>query len=292
NGQDDVLVYSPEAHIPKDQPVKFLLRSKDVLHNFTVTQFRVKMDLVPGMNTFLWLTPTVNGRFEVLCEELCGIGHHTMRGAVIVEDQADFDTWLAAQPTYAELNAKPAGNATVGQAMYGVCAACHGQQGEGIFAVNGPKLAGQSDWYLKRQIMAYKNGLRGTNPEDAIGAPMIGMVNLLADEAAIDNVVAHITSLPDNPPEKTIDGDLEEGERLYSVCAYCHGDAGEGKEALNAPRLAGMSDWYIERQLMNFKNDVRGAHPQDYYGFQMGLMSQSLHSEQAMKDIVAYINTL
>ena len=52
NGQDDVLVYNPEAHIPVDKPVKFLLRSKDVLHNFTVTQFRVKMDLVPGMQYF------------------------------------------------------------------------------------------------------------------------------------------------------------------------------------------------------------------------------------------------
>ena len=95
NGQDDVVVYSPEAHIPLDKPVKFLLRSKDVLHDFAVAEFRVKMDLVPGMNTFLWLTPTKNGRYDILCEELCGIGHHTMRGAVIVEDQADFDTWLA-----------------------------------------------------------------------------------------------------------------------------------------------------------------------------------------------------
>ncbi len=292
NGQDDILVYSPEAHVPVDQPVKFLLRSKDVLHDFAVAQFRVKMDLVPGMNTFLWLTPTKTGRFEVLCEELCGVGHHTMRGAVIVEDQADFDAWLAKQPTYAELNAKADGNPVVGRAMYGVCAACHGQQGEGVVAMNAPKLAGQSEWYLKRQILAYKDGLRGAHQDDVYGQQMIGMVATLATEESIDNVVAHITSLPDTKPESTIDGDVDNGKRLYAVCAYCHGDDGMGVQALNAPRLAGMTDWYLERQLVNFKDDIRGAHPQDYYGFQMGLMSQSLHDEQARKDIVAYINSL
>ena len=292
NGQDDVIVYSPEAHLPINKPVKFSLRSKDVLHNFTVTQFRVKMDLVPGMNSFLWLTPTKEGRFEVLCEELCGIGHHTMRGAVIVESEADFNSWLSKQPTYASLNAKPEGNAAIGAAMYGVCAACHGQNGEGVLALNAPKIAGQSEWYLKRQIMAYKSGLRGTHPEDTYGQQMIGMVATLVDEQAIDNVVAHIRTLPDAPPEKTIDGDIVNGERLYAVCAYCHGDNGEGIQAVNGPRLAGMTDWYLERQLLNFKNDVRGAHPQDYYGFQMGLMSRSLHDEQAMQDLIAYINTL
>ena len=79
---------------------------------------------------------------------------------------------------------------------------------------------------------------------------------------------------------------------MYAVCAYCHGDDGMGNQALNAPRLAGMSDWYLARQLQNFKSGVRGAHPQDYYGFQMGLMGQSLHSDQAVDNIIAYINTL
>ena len=73
---------TPKRTCPSIKPVKFLLRSKDVLHNFTVAQFRVKMDLVPGMNTFMWLTPTRVGRFELLCEELCGVGHfrHARRG--------------------------------------------------------------------------------------------------------------------------------------------------------------------------------------------------------------------
>ena len=292
NGQDDVLIHSAEIHVPVDKPVKFLLRSKDVLHDFAVAQFRVKMDLVPGMNTFLWLTPTVEGRFEILCEELCCVGHHTMRGAVIVDSPDDYDSWLAKQSTYSALNAKSVGNADIGAAQYTVCATCHGPLGEGIVAMNAPKLAGQSAWYLKRQIMNYKRGLRGTDPSDTFGQQMIGMVASLADEQAVDNVVAHIRTFPDRPVEVTIAGDVNAGADEYRVCAYCHGKDGAGVQALNAPRLAGMSDWYLERQLQNFRNNVRGAHPQDYYGFQMGLMGQSLYDEQAMTDLVAYINTL
>jgi len=292
NGRDDVLIYNGEVHIPVDRPVKFLLRSKDVLHDFAVAQFRVKMDLVPGMQTFLWLTPTRTGRFEILCEELCGIGHHTMRGAVIVDDADNYETWLANQATFNELSNKYAGNATIGAAQYAVCAACHGQQGEGIAAMNAPKIAGQSEWYLKRQIMNYKRGLRGTHEGDVFGAQMIGMVATLVDEQAIDNVVAHIRTFPDNPPASTIDGNAASGQKHYNICAYCHGKDGMGIQAMNAPRAAGMSDWYMARQLQNFKDDVRGGHLQDYYGKQMGYMGDILHNQDAINDVVAYINTL
>ena len=101
-GQDDVLVASNEVHLPIDRPVKLLLRSQDVLHDFAVAQFRVKMDLVPGLVTFIWLTPTVIGKYEVLCEELCGVSHYLMRGSVVVDQEADFKAWLKTYPTYAQ----------------------------------------------------------------------------------------------------------------------------------------------------------------------------------------------
>ena len=292
NGQDDVLVNNGEVHVPIDKPVKFLLRSKDVLHDFAVAQFRVKMDLVPGTNTFLWLTPTKIGRYEILCEELCGIAHYTMRGAVVVEESDDYQTWLGNQPTFHDLLNKPAGNATIGAAQFSVCASCHGQQGEGIAAMNAPKIAGQSAWYLKRQIMNYKKGLRGTHADDVFGQQMIGMVATLADEQAVDNVVAHIQTLPDNAASATINGDVASGQKHYNICAYCHGKDGMGIQAMNAPRAAGMSDWYMARQIQNFKDDVRGGHLQDYYGKQMGFMGDNLHDEQAINDVIAYINTL
>ena len=292
NGQDDVLVNNGEVHVPIDKPVKFLLRSKDVLHDFAVAQFRVKMDLVPGTNTFLWLTPTKIGRYEILCEELCGIAHYTMRGAVVVEESDDYQTWLGNQPTFHDLLNKPAGNATIGAAQFSVCASCHGQQGEGIAAMNAPKIAGQSAWYLKRQIMNYKKGLRGTHADDVFGQQMIGMVATLADEQAVDNVIAHIQTLPDSAASATINGDVASGQKHYNICAYCHGKDGMGIQAMNAPRAAGMSDWYMARQIQNFKDDVRGGHLQDYYGKQMGFMGDNLHDEQAINDVIAYINTL
>ncbi|PZQ47530.1 MAG: cytochrome-c oxidase [Rhodovulum sulfidophilum] len=102
-GADDVIVGAADLHLPVDRPVKVLLRSVDVLHNFYVPQFRAKMDFVPGMVTYFWFTPTRTGAFEVLCAELCGVGHAFMRGGLTVEAQADYDAWLGEQSTYAEL---------------------------------------------------------------------------------------------------------------------------------------------------------------------------------------------
>ena len=102
NGQDDILVDDSELHLPLGQPVQALLRSIDVLHDFYVPQFRAKMDMVPGMITWFWLTPTRTGTFDILCFELCGIGHHEMRGTVVVEAPEDFEAWLGEQTTFAQ----------------------------------------------------------------------------------------------------------------------------------------------------------------------------------------------
>ena len=106
NGQDDVLIEGDELHLPLDKPVKMLLRSIDVLHDFYVPQFRAKMDMVPGMITYFWLTPTRTGEFDILCFELCGVGHYAMRGTVVVEEASAFQAWLQEQPTFAELSAQ------------------------------------------------------------------------------------------------------------------------------------------------------------------------------------------
>jgi cytochrome c oxidase subunit 2 len=159
-------------------------------------------------------------------------------------------------------------------------------------AMNAPKIAGQDAWYLKRQIMNYKKGLRGTHEGDTFGQQMIGMVATLADEQAVDNVVAHIQTFPDSAAAATIEGDVGSGQKHYNICAYCHGKDGMGVQAMNAPRAAGMSDWYMARQLQNFKDDVRGGHLQDFHGKQMGFMADILHDEQAINDVIAYINTL
>lgn len=291
-GWDDVLVASPTVHLPVNQPVKLLLRAKDVLHDFAVAQFRVKMDMVPGLVSYLWFEPTEIGEFEILCEELCGIGHHTMRGLVVIDAQRDFDVWLAEQPTYAELRAARPGDPQLGHAQYAVCAACHGAEGEGNRVLNAPKLAGQGAWYLRRQLEYYKSGARGTHPDDEFGRQMAPMVATLTDRAAVENVIAYIQSLPDVPPEKTVDGDIDAGKKIYTTCGACHGWRGEGIAALNAPRQAGMSDWYLATQLRNFREGIRGSHDGDKYGKQMQMMAAILQNDERINDVVAYMNTL
>jgi cytochrome c oxidase subunit 2 len=83
-----------------------VLRSKDVLHDFYVPEFRAKMDLVPGIVTYFWLTPTQKGSFDILCAELCGAGHHQMRGTVVVEDEASYRKWLGEQMSFGQMMAE------------------------------------------------------------------------------------------------------------------------------------------------------------------------------------------
>ena len=291
SGQDDILVDDAIVHIPVNEPVLFWLRSKDVLHNFTVAQFRVKMDLVPGMETYMWLEPTVVGEYEILCEELCGIAHHAMRGRVVVDEPADYQAWVASQPTFAELQAKAPGDPALGAASYAVCSACHGAQAEGLALLNAPKLSGQDPIYLKRQLQNYKAGLRGIHEDDVNGRIMAPMAATLVTDAMIDNVIAYIGTLDDIPAPATLDGDVAHGAKLYALCANCHGKDGQGIK-MNAPRQAGINDWYLLSQLKNFKQGLRGRHPQDLGGKQMRAMALTLQDEQAMLDVIAYINSL
>jgi len=114
DSQDDVVIEGGELHLPIGRPVKVLLRSVDVLHDFYVPEFRAKMDMVPGQISYFWLTPTRTGTFEVLCAELCGLGHSAMRGTVVVEEAAAHQAWLDgyAHRTFARLGAPQTPGAT------------------------------------------------------------------------------------------------------------------------------------------------------------------------------------
>ena len=105
-GQDDVIIQSDVLNLKTNRPVKILLRSVDVLHNWYVPQFRSKMDAVPGVVTFYWFEPNKVGEYEVLCAEYCGVGHYAMRGTVIVQDEKNYNQWLSEQETFSEFVAK------------------------------------------------------------------------------------------------------------------------------------------------------------------------------------------
>ncbi|MGJ0454985.1 MAG: cytochrome c oxidase subunit II [Methylocystis sp.] len=108
-GQDDLLITSGELHLPLGKPVKVLLRSIDVLHDFYVPEIRAKMDLVPGIVTYFWFTPTKIGEYEILCAAYCGTGHPQMRGKMVIESEADFETWRTAQQTFEQSRKSDAG---------------------------------------------------------------------------------------------------------------------------------------------------------------------------------------
>ena len=291
HASDDVLLSSPELHLPLGQPVKLLLRSKDVLHDFGVAQLRVKMDMVPGLVSYVWFTPTRPGAYDILCEELCGVGHFAMRGRVVVDEPAAYQAWLEQQTTFAQLRTRTPGHAAAGQALYATCAACHGAHGEGNLALNAPKLSGQPAWYLERQLRLFRQGLRGTHEKDTFGKVMAPMAATLPDDAAVADVVAYIASLPDAPATATIQGDVATGRQRFATCAACHGADGRGIAATNAPRLKGMSDWYLARQLRNFRDGVRGGRAEDVHGSQMALVAGMLADDAQIGDVLAYINS-
>jgi cytochrome c oxidase subunit 2 len=81
-------------YLPKDRPVVFDLVTRDVIHSFWVPSFRLKSDVVPGLTTHIRLTPSRIGRYDVVCAELCGLGHSTMRQFATVVDTPAFDTWV------------------------------------------------------------------------------------------------------------------------------------------------------------------------------------------------------
>jgi cytochrome c oxidase subunit II len=104
-GADDIIIDDTELHLPVNKPVKVVLRAVDVIHDFYVPEIRSKMDMVPGMVTYFWFTPTRIGKFEIMCAGLCGVGHPNMRGSIVVDSETDYQAWLTKQKTFAQLSA-------------------------------------------------------------------------------------------------------------------------------------------------------------------------------------------
>ena len=80
--------------VPVNRPIQFRLTSLDVVHSFWVPNFRLKRDAMPGLMTDMWATATAVGKYPIVCAELCGAGHSTMRGTIEVVSRADFNAWL------------------------------------------------------------------------------------------------------------------------------------------------------------------------------------------------------
>jgi cytochrome c oxidase subunit 2 len=88
-------ITSNQLYLAEGQPVEFHVRSKDVIHDFFVPEFRQKIDAVPGITTKYRVTPNRLGAYPVVCAELCGLGHSTMRQTVHVLPRAKYESWIA-----------------------------------------------------------------------------------------------------------------------------------------------------------------------------------------------------
>lgn len=130
--------------LPLGRSVELSFKALDVIHSFWVPQFGQKQDTVPGLHTQLHITPTKTGRFPVICTELCGLGHATMRTTAIVMTPAAFDKWLKGQ-TQATGSPNPA---VSGAAVFKnqPCGSCHTLTAAGTTAKVGPDLDKLPQW--------------------------------------------------------------------------------------------------------------------------------------------------
>lgn len=147
--------------LPKDRPVRFYVKALDVIHDFWVPAFRMKVDAVPGIETKYRVTPNRLGTYPVVCAELCGLGHSIMRAQTRVVTEADFDTWLAEQKAPA---AQTAGGEIDGKKLFTdgngtatACGACHTLADAGTSSQTGPdldkSLAGKDAAFVEKSIV-------------------------------------------------------------------------------------------------------------------------------------------
>ncbi len=191
---DDGGVKSGELVLPLNRSVDFELESADVIHSFWIPDMGQKQDLVPGIKTSIIVTPTRTGVFSLVCAELCGVGHSTMRAAVRVVSQEDFAAWLEERKGGGGEPAKAAAIfANAG------CGGCHTFTPAGSTGEIGPNLdnlvaaaqkAGQDPADYVREAIVDPGKVIAAGYADGVMPPSYG--ETLSDEE-IDALVAYLT---------------------------------------------------------------------------------------------------
>lgn len=232
---------------------------------------------------------------------------------------------LAVVPAYAQTSPAPA-------QQFAYCLVCHGSDFGGNVAIAAPNLTQLQPWYLEAQLNAFALGYRATHPEDHAARSMASAVRRLMAEDNLVEAVAFVDSYPPRISPATLAlaevaplgggtpaviaavaeslaeggaeggteggtpaltaGDPVRGESLYVSCAACHGRDGAGSETIRAPSLLGLNDWYQVKQLLDYRAGHRGVHPDDTYGRSMRAAALQLPGEQAVYDVVAYVQSL
>ena len=198
-------VESKQLYIPRGRQVEFRVQSKDVIHDFWVPAFRMKIDAVPGETTSYRVDPVQSGDYPIVCAELCGLGHSTMRSTVHVLEPAEFDTWLEEQrnPPAEEGGQGSSGGdggaaAADGKTLFTsgaqpACSSCHTLADAGSSATTGPVLddvlEGRSKEEIRRSITdpgaelaeGFQNIMPPTYGEDLSGPELDALVDYLSE---------------------------------------------------------------------------------------------------------------
>lgn len=179
-----------------------------------------------------------------------------------------------------------------GRALFNLCISCHGQEGYGDRDAGGPAIAGLPQSYIEAQLEKFTAGGRGAHPDDDDGNRMRPMARTLSGDD-IKTISEYVSSLKPIAPMPTLGGNLEKGKAAYATCAACHGPTGEGNLTMHAPPLKISNDWYLLRQLNHFKAKIRAGDPLlDPMGAPMTGMASTLPDEQAMKDVISYVQSM
>ena len=179
-----------------------------------------------------------------------------------------------------------------GSGDFEICQSCHGIHGEGIQTLQAPRIAGLDTAYVTRQLTDFRQGRRGATGADTPGGQMAVMANTLSDEATVARVAAYIASLPDVRVAATVSGNSTAGRALFAVCVACHGAKAEGSVSAGAPRLVGMSDWYLLRQLQDFRAGRRGGVGAESGAAAMRTIALTLPTSQSLLDVIAFLDSL
>lgn len=186
-------------HVPVNQPVRLIMTSEDVIHDFYVPEFRVHTDVLPNRYTYNWFEATKTGEYNLFCSEYCGTEHSKMIGKVIVMEREDFQNWLA--------GGAPEGSpATEGKKLFEkfACNTCHMETS----GARGPVLVGLFGHEVKLQdgsvVVADENYIRQSilDPQSQIVAgyqPIMPTFQGQVNEAQLMQLVSYIKSL--KPPE-------------------------------------------------------------------------------------------
>jgi cytochrome c553 len=179
-----------------------------------------------------------------------------------------------------------------GAELFETCQPCHGSNGAGNPDIQAPAIAGLPQWYIEAQLTGFQQGWRGKHADDLPGLRMRPMAITLNRDGDIPSVAQYVAALPAPFPASSLHGNAGAGAAQYEqVCVTCHGPDGRGNELLRAPPIVQLHDWYLVQELQNFRVGARGANPADTWGLTMRGQAVLL-SDQAMQDVIAYVQTL